>query len=871
MTDDRYNYLSHFFGPKGENEDLLNKLIGMIVADYTHWRRNYFSDDPHVTTPQLQRKLEDSSDSLIKETQLMLAGLRRSFPFYSPRYIAHQQSETTIASIVATLAGTLYNSNNVTTESGIVTVDWEIEACNALLKMIGFSTPPEIPTSKSGFQEYRDQLRTPFGWCHLTSGGTVANIEALWVARTVTYFPLALQHACKKADIKVETILPGAPSKRVEFLDARGAKRREVRLARTDLRKIPQRRLLGLKPNESIFLLGKFLREFARNYQGQPNPRQLSEEAWKLIDDSPYSPAKGIGHALKAFPPTIFVSGAAHYSIRKAADILGLGKEAVQEVPMDESFRMDMGELERMMEAALKAKRHITAVVAIAGTTEEGAVDPIHKIVDLRTRFEKSHKHSFWIHVDGAWGGYCRSVFIDSQRSIEGRVTLLLLKKKLRALRKTFAGEPFNFVVGVNAEKSPKRWVVEIIKRLQTFAQQHRIPAKELRSYGAETVDKWFLDAEATGTYKNILSRLTRATAPIFRSKKLNIGLKSQVLFSVSSRDHVFETRDFVSDTVELIQKDGSKLKRPIMWPEESVGEAFMAMGKADSVTIDPHKMGYTVYPNGAVAFQTDRVRHFIKQEAPYITSMGEESDYRIGSVIHNPIRHAAEPLTDLAEVKTSTEAFARYTLEGSRPSASACSLWLSQKTMPFDRDHHGAIIRSSLLAARVLYEWIVNWDDVRVGMGEVDASYKLVSFTSSAPDTNIVIFGAKKITSSKLSSFNELNEQIYSEFSIQGELGRREYSYSQPFFLSKTKFSAQNYPFSTLEAFFERASFMSANDARRRDTLRAEYETHGLVVLRATVMNPYILPTRDIGEHDLFKDFLREVNSAIYRYVARP
>jgi len=46
------------------------------------------------------------------------------------------------------------------------------------------------------------------------------------------------------------------------------------------------------------------------------------------------------------------------------------------------------------------------AVIAIAGTTEEGAVDPIHLIAQMR-----GPGRNFWLHIDAAWGGYLRTLF----------------------------------------------------------------------------------------------------------------------------------------------------------------------------------------------------------------------------------------------------------------------------------------------------------------------------------------------------------------------------------------------------------------------------------------------------------------------------
>jgi hypothetical protein len=50
-------------------------------------------------------------------------------------------------------------------------------------------------------------------------------------------------------------------------------------------------------------------------------------------------------------------------------------------------------------------------VIGIAGTTEEGAVDPIDRIDEVRTDLENARGESFWLHVDAAWGGYLRALF----------------------------------------------------------------------------------------------------------------------------------------------------------------------------------------------------------------------------------------------------------------------------------------------------------------------------------------------------------------------------------------------------------------------------------------------------------------------------
>ncbi|GAA2247105.1 aminotransferase class V-fold PLP-dependent enzyme [Kitasatospora cystarginea] len=97
--------------------------------------------------------------------------------------------------------------------------------------------------------------------------------------------------------------------------------------------------------------------------------------------------------------PRIFASEAAHFSIQRAAALLGLGERAVTAVPVDRELRMDVGRLAAALADAVADGARPIAVVATAGTTDTGAVDPLHPIADLAARYGS------WLHVDAAYGG----------------------------------------------------------------------------------------------------------------------------------------------------------------------------------------------------------------------------------------------------------------------------------------------------------------------------------------------------------------------------------------------------------------------------------------------------------------------------------
>ena len=101
----------------------------------------------------------------------------------------------------------------------------------------------------------------------------------------------------------------------------------------------------------------------------------------------------------------IIVSERGHYSIDKAARILGIGEDNVIKIPVDEEDKMNVALLEDKLNEIKEhneknqTKIQIIAVIAIAGNTETGNIDPIDKIAELTL------KHKVYFHVDAAWGG----------------------------------------------------------------------------------------------------------------------------------------------------------------------------------------------------------------------------------------------------------------------------------------------------------------------------------------------------------------------------------------------------------------------------------------------------------------------------------
>lgn len=94
----------------------------------------------------------------------------------------------------------------------------------------------------------------------------------------------------------------------------------------------------------------------------------------------------------------VLASECGHFSVQKAAKLLGLPADAVVPVPCGQDKRMQPAALARELERCAREGRTPMAVVATAGTTDFGSIDPLPDIADLCAR------HRVWLHVDAAYG-----------------------------------------------------------------------------------------------------------------------------------------------------------------------------------------------------------------------------------------------------------------------------------------------------------------------------------------------------------------------------------------------------------------------------------------------------------------------------------
>ncbi len=96
----------------------------------------------------------------------------------------------------------------------------------------------------------------------------------------------------------------------------------------------------------------------------------------------------------------VYLTNQTHHCINKALDTTGLQEAVIRRIPMDNRFRLDVEALQQQVIRDEKQGLNPFLVVATAGTTDTGAVDPLDEIADI------CDEHAIWFHVDAAYGGF---------------------------------------------------------------------------------------------------------------------------------------------------------------------------------------------------------------------------------------------------------------------------------------------------------------------------------------------------------------------------------------------------------------------------------------------------------------------------------
>src|SRR5262249_15849898 len=422
-----------------------------------------------------------------------------------------------------------------------------------------------------------------------TSGGTIANFEALWVARNLKFFPIAARDAARALGLEeLPVMLPTGETINLVIADDNWS-------------------LVNLDTDEVLKLRARLYAAHAQRRTDLPQA-EINREVDRRLAAHSVS-GKGIQRFFSELgdetvaAPLALVPATAHYSMQKVIEALGLGKQQIEMVPVDSHFRTDVEALGEILLRCANERSPVLALISVLGSTEEGAVDQIHRLVELQAEMRKQGL-AFYHHCDAAWGGYIRTLFFDDE------------------------GNP--------------------------------------------------------------------------------VGTPSAIR--------------------EITQT----------WPSDEVFESFCAIHHADSITIDPHKLGYVPYPCGAIVFRREEVKELITTEAPYVFDGSERGD---------------RPF------------IGRHILEGSKPGAAAAACWFAHRVVPLNQSGYGLLIGKSIRSAQELCYHVC-----RELAPELMREGIILRILTQPPDENIFCFVVNRAGNTSLKEMNRINQSIYDELKFDPE-----------------------------------------------------------------------------------------------------
>lgn len=351
MTDGSKSTL--FIGPKGEQGRIFSSLWDHLFSVTMQRRSQRFANDSEWH-PLASTAHDSDQATVLSALEELLGLLREEIPTFSPRYLGHMVSDVSIPALLGHMAMLFENANLASREAAVVGSALETEAINLLANMVGLDPKPARG--------------------HFTSGGTLANFEAVWRARYRLDHWLALGVWLKVNGHSNAPLFDWAHC---------GWSVYHEQMKCHDLSEP------DLLPYSSVVMGALAMSRFAREH---------FEEEWP--------------------EPVLLVPGNKHYSWPKAANIFGLGREAVWSCDLDEKGRLSPDALKAQIGRAEVDGRPIMMVVSVAGTTELGMIDPVDKVADLLDELCEHRGLHIWHHIDAAYGGYFCSVLKGDASSL---------------------------------------------------------------------------------------------------------------------------------------------------------------------------------------------------------------------------------------------------------------------------------------------------------------------------------------------------------------------------------------------------------------------------------------------------------------------
>jgi len=249
-------------------------------------------------------------------------------------------------------------------------------------------------------------------------------------------------------------------------------------------------------------------------------------------------------------------------------------------------------------------------------------------------------------------------------------------------------------------------------------------------------------------------------------------------------------------------------------FPLPEVHAAFAALARTDSITVDPHKLGYLPYGAGAFVCRDHRAMALLSEEADYVFDGAASNDY-------------------MARYRR----LGQYIPEGSKSGAAAAAVYVTHRVLPLDHAHFGLLPRQTVLAAEAFH--------ARAQAFAAECAHVVHAGVPFAPDSNIVCIALNPVGNRDVARANAFVRSLHEELRCDPHKPLQ----VKEFFGSMTTLRPEAVGVEELHRIATQLGLDPATFGEGADRL---------VILRHTLMNPFLIDRENgISYIDRYFEFL--------------
>lgn len=244
-------------------------------------------------------------------------------------------------------------------------------------------------------------------------------------------------------------------------------------------------------------------------------------------------------------------------------------------------------------------------------------------------------------------------------------------------------------------------------------------------------------------------------------------------------------------------------------FPSQEVYDTFSNLHHVESITVDPHKLGYLPFGCGAFVAKNTDAQHLVKESAAYVFD-DDDADLELG----------------------------QYIFEGSKPGAAAAAAYVTANVLPLNFAHFGKLPVQTIRTTEYFFDKIAELNQKHASEFEFVIPIE--------PDTNLICLAVKPKHHTCTSDINVLLNRVYEKLNIDIHQPLQVKS----FFASSTKIFWSHLSENALTELSNRIGLAIDTDNKTEDHL---------FVLRHTIMNPWIA-TGEVNYIDKYLEYLDEL-----------